>query len=62
VPPPARNAWIDALADSESLRLTVRGQAVLDKEAKVRVLTEETRAFYAERLPKLLELGILVPA
>jgi SAM-dependent methyltransferase len=62
VPPASRSAWIRARAESESFRLTVRGQVVLDKEAKVRVLTEETRAFYVRRLPKLLELGVLALA
>ena len=62
VVPEARAAWIQALVARQPLRLRVGDRWIDDADEKARVLAEQLAQFRAQRLPKLLELGIVEPS
>jgi SAM-dependent methyltransferase len=62
VAPGARPAWIRALVTRQPLRLRVGDRWLDDADEKVRVLGDQLTQLHAQRLPKLLELGIVEPA
>ena len=62
VPPAERPGWVLRRCERASFRLTVRGKSIEDREERVRTLEAEIERFCARRLPKLVELGVLLPA
>jgi hypothetical protein len=58
VNPRDREAWLSSLVGRESFRVYVSGRRV-DAEAALRVLATEVEAFRANKLAKMIELGIL---
>jgi len=62
VPPEARDAWIRERCAHPSFRVIVKGEALTDPEARAGILRDEIEQFRAQRLPRLLELGVLEPA
>lgn len=59
VEPQARGAWLVALCKRMPFQLRVGERSIEDTAEKVRYLEEGLSAFCAERLPKLVQLGVL---
>jgi SAM-dependent methyltransferase len=61
IEPAERAAWIRAYVERQPLRLRVGGALVEDRAEQARVLAQEVEKFRANRLPKLVELGVVAP-
>jgi SAM-dependent methyltransferase len=61
IEPAERAAWLRAYVERQPLRLHVGGAPVEDRDQQVRVLAQEVEKFRANRLPKLVELGVVAP-
>ena len=59
VDPGDRPAWIRAFVARQPLKLAVGERAVETEDEQVRVLSEEVEKFRADRLPKLVALGVV---
>jgi hypothetical protein len=59
VAPAQRPGWIRAFVARQPLRLRVGDRVIEDAEEKARVLSEQMEQFRIQRLPKLIELGIV---
>jgi SAM-dependent methyltransferase len=59
VAPAERAAWIRAFVKRQPLRLTVRDRAVETEEEQVQLLAREVERVRTDRLPKLVELGVV---
>ncbi len=62
VAPAERNEWMRRRCHHASFRLTVRGRTIEDREEQVRTLVGELDIFEQNRLPRLVELGVLSQA
>jgi SAM-dependent methyltransferase len=56
-----RDAWVRAQCASEDLRMTIHDRPVESAEEQAEVIAREIASFERERLPKLVELGVLEP-
>jgi hypothetical protein len=61
IEPAERAAWIRAYVQRQPLRLHVGDALVADPAEQARVLAQEVEKFGANRLPKLVELGVVAP-
>jgi SAM-dependent methyltransferase len=61
IEPSERAAWLRAYVERQPLRLHVAGAPVEDLGEQARVLAQEVEKFRANRLPKLVELGVVAP-
>jgi len=61
IEPADRAAWLRAYVERQPLRLHVGGAPVEDHGEQARVLAQEVEKFRANRLPKLVELGVVAP-
>jgi hypothetical protein len=61
IPEPQWNEWIGAFAERQPFRLRVGDRAVESSEERMRVLLEQIEPFRAKRIPRLIELGLIVP-
>jgi SAM-dependent methyltransferase len=59
VDPAERAAWIRAFVTRQRLRLTVRDRAIESEDEQAQVLAEEMEKLRVDRLPKLVELGVV---
>ncbi len=61
IEPAERAAWIRAYVERQPVRLHVGGALVEDRAEQARVLAQEVERFRADRLPKLVGLGVVAP-
>jgi SAM-dependent methyltransferase len=61
VEPADRSAWIRAFVERQPVRLHVADRAVSDAREQARVLEGELEKFRAQRLSKLVQLGVVRP-
>ncbi len=59
--PEERHAWIRALLEKQPFRLKIGDRAIDDEAEPERALLAEVERFRLERLPRLIELGIVEP-
>jgi hypothetical protein len=60
--PDARDAWIRSFVGRSVLRMTDGERVISDRDEQERLVGEKLMRLETERLPKLVELGILAPA